>query len=61
MFASENAFRQIALSRRDDLISLTYILTHFLNGKLLWLGSLKRSDPDYFKKVGKVKKNLGLQ
>jgi hypothetical protein len=27
---------------------------------LVWIGDLKRNDPDFFKKVGKIKKNLGI-
>jgi hypothetical protein len=31
-FGSPNAFRQVSLSRRDDLISLCYLLEYFFNG-----------------------------
>ena len=61
LYASENAFRQKVLSRRDDFISLTYILSSFLNGKLEWMQDLRRNDPDFFRKVGKIKKNLTIK
>ena len=32
-FSSKNAFREISLSRRDDLISLAYLLCYFYTGK----------------------------
>lgn len=71
LFASKNAFKykgKFALlkktllyldqSRRDDLISLCYLLVFFLNGKLDWLGDLMDSDPNYFEKVGLIKMKL---
>ena len=33
-FSSKNAFNQISLSRRDDLISLVYLLMYLATGKL---------------------------
>jgi serine/threonine protein kinase len=61
LYASENAFRKKVLSRRDDFISLCYILSYFLNGKLEWLGDLRKNDPEFFKKIGKIKKDLTIE
>ena len=36
-FSSKNAFDQITLSRRDDFISLVYMLTYLASGKLLFI------------------------
>lgn len=33
-FSSKNAFMEMTLSRRDDLISLVYMLTYLASGKL---------------------------
>jgi hypothetical protein len=60
MFASVNIFKRQRQSRRDDLISLVYILAYFLNGKLSWLKKIKRTDPDYLEKVGKIKEEIAL-
>jgi len=49
------------LSRRDDLISLLYMLVYFINGKNHWIGTLKSSDLGFFKKVGQIKKTLGAE
>jgi hypothetical protein len=35
-FSSHNAFKKISLSRRDDLISLCYLLTYLLDGEPAW-------------------------
>jgi serine/threonine protein kinase len=34
IFGSKNAFQEKSLSRRDDLISLLYLLVYFFNGKI---------------------------
>lgn len=60
MFASVNIFKRQRQSRRDDLISLVYILAYFLNGRLSWLKKIKRTDPDYLEKVGKIKEEIAL-
>ena len=37
VFGSRNAFRGISLSRRDDLISLAYLLLYLLDGDLEYM------------------------
>lgn len=44
VFASRNAHRRTSLTRRDDLISLVYIIAFLLRGKLPWF------DPKRYKK-----------
>jgi len=58
LFASRNAFLLKQQSRRDDLISLAYLLTFFIRGDLDWLKNLRPNDPQFFKKIGQVKKTL---
>jgi len=38
VFASKNAFNLQTLSRRDDVISLAYLLIYLLEGKLPFIG-----------------------
>ena len=45
LFASRNAFLLKQQSRRDDLISLAYLLTFFIRGDLDWLKNLRPNDP----------------
>jgi hypothetical protein len=40
---------------------LVYILTYFLNGKLRWLKKVKRTEPDYLEKVGKIKEEITIK
>jgi hypothetical protein len=42
-FASHNAFLGKSLSRRDDLISLCYLMSHLLDGEAEWLKNIARS------------------
>ena len=51
----------LELSRRDDLISLLYMLVYIVSGKVHWLGTLRNQDPGYFRKVGSIKKKLGSE
>jgi hypothetical protein len=46
LFASKNAFMNRNLSRRDDMISLCYLLSFLLTGTLSWIGDL--DDSQYF-------------
>ena len=40
LFQSHNAFRNLTLTRRDDLISLAYILTFYFVGEVAWTSTL---------------------
>lgn len=56
LFASKNAFMNIQQTRRDDLISLCYLLAFFFQGEISWWPkNLKFNDPEFFKKVKKIK------
>ena len=46
VFASRNNFKQVELSRRDDLISLCYLLNFFMTGKVRWNTLEKCKDQD---------------
>lgn len=61
LFASKYAFMNLEQSRRDDLISLAYLLAFFVNGSLDWLGDLRSSDPWFINKVGQIKQALTPQ
>ena len=37
IFSSKNAFKQVTLSRRDDIISLAYFMTFCVNSNITWL------------------------
>lgn len=58
LFASKNAFKLIDLSRRDDFISLCYLIGFFISGELPWLGKLRPGDPNFFYKVAAIKRKL---
>lgn len=55
LFASKNAFKGYTLSRRDDLIMLTYLLCFLITGRLEWLGNKRQSDPKFFNDVTRIK------
>jgi hypothetical protein len=56
LFASKNAFLEVEQSRRDDLISLCYLLTFFLNGVApVWLCSNGKCLQERIKKIGTKK------
>jgi serine/threonine protein kinase len=40
IYSSHNAFKYETLSRRDDLISLAYLLVFFFNSKLDWVSKI---------------------
>jgi casein kinase 1 len=71
LFSSVTAFRNkckylasltnLEPSRRDDIISLLYMLVYLINGKNHWLGDLNPSDLGYFRKVGQIKKQLNAE
>lgn len=55
IFASKNAFMGNTLSRRDDLISLVYLLYFFIQGNIQWIGRLPDDEFEEFKFVGRRK------
>lgn len=69
LFASKYVFNNICKyqipnvnlesSRRDDLISLAFLLCFSITGELNWLSKLKNSDPNFFLKVGRLKNKVG--
>ena len=62
LFASKNLFVNREQSRRDDLISLVYLVLYFLNGGMSWLGKLRNgSQQQYFAKVGHWKNTKTTQ
>jgi serine/threonine protein kinase len=63
LFSSPNVFRYICkssstlsskteLSRRDDILSLAFILCYLVTGKISWLPKMEKKDPDYNEKLG---------
>ena len=56
LFASHNAFKKVTQSRRDDLISLAYLLEFFINGEITWLGEMRSEDDDFYQEVSRTKK-----
>lgn len=56
LFASKNAFLEVEQSRRDDLISLCYLLTVLLNGEIpVWLRDNDKCVSTRIKKIGRIK------
>ena len=51
-FSSKNAFREITLSRRDDLISLAYLLVYFSTGKFPFV----KHDLPLVEQIGRIKR-----
>jgi serine/threonine protein kinase len=58
-YASVNSHLGFSLSRRDDLISLAYILVYFLKGKLPWQKVNGDSKEEKYDNIRKLKQNLG--
>ena len=58
LFASQNAFKQMSQSRRDDLISLAYLLSFLVVGDITWLSNFKPQDPNFFTKIMRIKMNM---
>lgn len=51
IFSSKNAFQNISLSRRDDIISLVYFMIFCSNSKQPWIDS-KRPISEQYKEIG---------
>ena len=54
IFSSKNAFDQKTLSRRDDIISLMYLLVFCVNSNQSWIDNMKPIS-DQFEQIGKYK------
>jgi hypothetical protein len=50
LYQSHNAFKCLTLSRRDDLISLVYMLVYYFTGKQEWVDGLD-DDESYFGQI----------
>eukprot|EP00347_Sterkiella_histriomuscorum_P005564 403356126 len=57
-FASKHSFNQMELTRRDDLISLLYMLLFLLEGGLPWMKNTDKSLKDQYREVGRMKNNM---
>ena len=54
IFSSKNAFAQISLSRRDDIISLVYLLIFCINSKQKWIDN-ERPVAEQFEDIARFK------
>jgi serine/threonine protein kinase len=61
LFASRNAFLNKELSRRDDLISLCYLLVFLVNGALTWVQRERLAGPMIVEQIGYIKARLRVQ
>jgi serine/threonine protein kinase len=57
IFSSHNNFKFITLSRRDDLISLAYLLSYLFNPDVEWMDRIY-NDSKNFSNASKIKKSL---
>ena len=59
-FSSKFMFEYFTQSRRDDFISLSYLLAYFVNGKITWLPKREQRDPnkDLHDQVAQIKKDM---
>lgn len=54
IFSSKNAFRQVTLSRRDDLISFIYLMIFCVDSRLQWI-DLTQPIADQYNEIAKFK------
>lgn len=54
-YVSLNSHMGYELSRRDDLITLGYVIIQFLNGSLPWSGISTNKPSARYRKIGKAK------
>lgn len=60
-YASPNAHRGYEQGRRDDLISIGFLLMYFLKGKLPWQGMLVDRDDKKYEAIGKIKEETDFK
>lgn len=60
-YASIHAHEGLELSRRDDLISIGYVLVYFLKGRLPWQGLYGQSNDEKYRVIHDKKKQTTLE